>query len=315
MANWAEDFRAGHITRFFLGDSAAIGIYGISQMRLSPNTEVRSERTSGAIYPDSAAVDAVKPVLSFTTFDLENAIEQLTVLGKCITFDTGKPGLVAYGQQMSCAGVGGAGVHRSMTIKQGLVVPRTLTIDHANNAQISYDAYASWDGTNDPVVLATTATMPAYAGVVYPLQQVGRWTMRGMTIASVAVLGKRSISIDFGPSVTHEAADGDRYPTVTTLAGISPVITVRGVSPSWWATHCDLDGTTATHASATIELLKRGIAIDTASHIKLTFAGLVTFDTLFDAGVDGPGESVMRINCVYDGTNAPIVATTNQTLS
>lgn len=315
MAVWAEDFRAGHVTRHFLGDSAVAGIYGISQMRLSANAEVRKERTSGLVYPDMAAVDAVKPVLSFTTYDLENAIEQLTLLGKCIIPDTGKPGLVAYGQKMSCAGIVSGSVHRSMTIAQGLVVPRTLTIDHAGNAQLSYDAYATWDGTNDPVVLATTASLPTYTPSTWPTAPVGRWTMRNMTLASTAITGKRSISIDFGAAVTHEAADGDRYPTVSTLGGISPVITVRGVSPSWWTTHCDLDGTTAAHASATIELLKRGVAIGTAVHIKLTFAGVVTFDTLFDAGVDGPGESVLRIDCVGDGTNAPIVATTNQTLS
>lgn len=315
MANWAEDFRAGHVTRHFLGDSAAAGIYGITQMRMAANTEVRKERTSGLVYPDMAAVDQVKPVLSFTTFDLENAIEQLTLLGKCIIPDTGKPGLVAYGQKMSCAGIVSSGVHRSMTIANGLVVPRTMTIDHAGNAQLSYDAYPAWDGTNDPVILATTASLPTYTPSTWPTAAVGRWTMRGMTIGSVAVTGKRSISIDFGATVTHEGADGDRYPTVTTLAGIAPVITVRGVNPAVWATICDLDGTTAAHASATIELLKRGVAIGTAVHIKLTFAGLVTFDTLFDAGVDGPGETVMRIDCVGDGTNAPIVATTNQTLS
>lgn len=314
MAVWAEDFRAGHVTRYFNGDSAAAGIYGITQMRLAANAEVRKERTSGLVYPDMAAIDAVKPVLSFTTFDLENAIEQLTLLGKCITNDTGKPGLVAYGQKMSCAGIVSGSVHRSMTIRQGLVVPRTLTIDHAGNAQLSFDAYASWDGTNDPVVLASNASLPTYTPTTWPTAAVGRWTMRNLTFGT-AMTGKRSISIDFGAVVTHEAADGDRYPTVTTLAGIAPVVTVRGVNPEWWSLFCDLDGTTAAHASTTIELLKRGVAIGNAAHIKLTCAGIVSFDTLFDAGVDGPGETVMRIDCVGDGTNAPIVATTNQTLS
>lgn len=312
---WSEDFRAGHVTRYFLGDSAAAGIYGITQMRLSANSEVRTERTSGSVYPDAASLDAVKPVLSFTTLDLHNAITQLTLLGKCITNDTGKPGLTAYGQKMSCAGIVSGSVHRSMTIRQGLCVPRTLTIDHAGNASLSYEAFAGWDGTNDPVVLSAVAALPTYTPTTYPTQPVGRWTMRAMEIAGAALTGKRSISIDFGATVTHEAADGDRYPTVHTLSGISPVITVRGVSPSWWASHCDLDGTTAAHATTLIELQKRGVAIGTAEHITLTFAGMVTFDTLFDAGIDGPGETVMRINCVGDGTNAPIIASTGQTLA
>jgi hypothetical protein len=257
-------------------------------------------------------------MISFTTHDLHNAITNFPLTGKCIAGDVDDPGFVAYAQKYSCAGASTSADSRSYTIKTGVVVPRTLQVDHQGNATITYECYAAWDGTNDPVTVATTATAPAYSGVTYPTEPVYRWTMYSMTLNGTTLSGKRSISIDFGASVTHEAADGDKYPTVTSLTSLMPRVTVRGVDPAWLAASTgtvDMDGTQVPNATSIISLLRRNTAVGTSGHIKLALTGLASWDTPFDGGIDGPGECTLNIDCLYDGTNAPVAATLSTTLS
>lgn len=308
---WAQDFRAGHVK---FQDSTHSGtpayVYGITNMRYSLTSSVRKDRGSGSVYTDSAALDQASPMISFTTHDILNAITNFGITGKCVTGDVDDPGVVFYAQKYSCAGASSSADNRTYTVKTGVVVPRTLTIDHQGNAQITYECYAAWDGTNDPVTVATTASVPTYVPSF-------RYTMQKMSMngATTYLEGKRSISIDFGSTVTHEAADGDRYPTVTTLSSMMPRVTVRGVDPEWLEDHVDMDGTTVARATSVISLLRRGSAVGESVHVKLAVNGLATWDTPIDAGIDGPGECTLSIDCTFDGTNAPITATTLTTLS
>jgi len=312
---WSEDYRAGHVAFQDASMGSPEYVYGITNINASANPEVAQEKASGSVYPDSVAHSQTKPMIAFTTVGLEDAITALGLLGKCITNDVGKPGLDVYCQKQTCAGVLSGAVHRKLNIGLGLIVPRSLTVDHMNSAQLVYEAYAAWDGTNDPIQKSDTGTLPTYPAETWPTPPQGRWTMRGLTIGAVSVTGKRNVSIDFGAVVTHESGDSDPYPTVATLSELKPRMTVRGVDPKWWSTVTGLAGGSVTHANTTLELRKRGIALNVAAHITITLAGLVYMDTLFSAGLDGPGEAVLVVESVYDGTNAPILVSTGQTLS
>jgi hypothetical protein len=69
------------------------------------------------------------------------------------------------------------------------------------------------------------------------------------------------------------------------------------------------------HANSEFQLQKRGVAIGTAVHVKLTFNGLISVDTVFDGGPTAPGESTVNVDLTWDGTNAPITATINSILT
>ena len=71
-----------------------------------------------------------------------------------------------------------------------------------------------------------------------------------------------------------------------------------------------LEGAAALHADTTIWLKRRNYAIAATEHIKITVAGQASWDTILDAGTDGPAEAIFNIDLAKDGANAPIIVAT-----
>ena len=305
--SWTRDFRAGTITMNAVGDASTSVLRGLSSVSLRANSEVRKELASGSIYNDTAALDAVKPAGSITTYDIPGAITMFGLTGRCWTSDGTHPGLVIYSQKQACAGVSAGSVHDAYQIRTGLMVPRSLSVEHRGNCAITYDFYATYDGSNAPVTRNVNQELPASA-----TQPIGRWTMSQMKLSNVAVEGKRSISIDWNPSVAQEGADSEFYDSVNSIASIMPRITTSGVDTSWFITHAPLNGTSVASANSWIELKKRNALLTDDVHIKLSFAGLVTWDTIFDGSISSPSTASFAVDTIWDGVNAPITAALNQ---
>lgn len=305
---WTRDYRAGHVKRDFVGDASPLLVAGITNIGIRANTDVQSDGHSGSVFPNSAHARSIQPVASFTSYDVEACILAFNLLGMCITSDGTDPGLALYGQQQSCAGVAGGAVHDEYLIKKGVLVPRTLTIEHQGNASVVYEAMAAYDGTNEPVIRNTNVALPAAA--VPP-----RFEMYDMTINGSTITGKRSITIDFGAEVTQESADSQAKPTVVSLSKVSPVITVRGVDNSWFGSIAGLSGANAVHGTTQIRLKNRNELIASAKHITINFAGLITWDTIFEAGIDAPGETSFRITVLDNGVNDVLHGQVSQVLT
>lgn len=300
---WSRDFRAGTIQKNAVGDASALTVRSLVNVQIRANSEVRKDQASGSLFPDTAALDAVKPVASFTTFDINGALAAFGLSGLCFTSDVSKPGLLIYSQKQACAGVASGSVHDSYQIRQGVIVPRTLTVEHRGNAQISYDIYASYDGINDPVVRNSNVALPAAA-----TGPVGRWTMGEAKIANVALEGKRSIQVDFNPTVAQEGADSEQFDRVTSIGSIMPRITINGVDTSWLTTHATLNGKQLTN-NTYFALVKRDALLTAAVHAKINFQGLLSWDTLFDGMIAAPSQTSMAIDAIWDGSNnAPVYA-------
>lgn len=302
---WVRDFRASAVVVHTVGDGAASTVRSISNAGIQANSEVRKQLSSGTAFAEAVTLDGVAPVASFTTYDIAGA---LTALGlwKCFTSDGTRPGISLYSQKQGCAGAEAGSVHDQYLLKQGVAVARQFSVDHRNVAQISYDIYAAWDGSNAPVLRNANQALPGAA-----LTPVGRWYMNSMTLNSVAVTGKRNITIDFGPTVTQEGADSDFYNSVVTISSLMPKVTVRGVDTSWFTTHGQLTGTTTSHANCSIDLRKRGISLAALEHCRFTAAGLITWDTIFSGSPESPSEASFNIDAAWDGTNYPVTAYAN----
>lgn len=307
---WESDFRVSTIT-YDINNGAVTPVRGIVSASAPANVEVEHEQSAGSIYADTITVRRARPVVSFTTVDIPSAITAFGLVGKCIDGDADDEGIAFYGQKQSCIGVASGSVHDKYLIKSAIVVPTTLSVDHLGNAQLSYDVYTrSTDGTTAPIVRSASNALPAVSA-----GPIGRWTMRSMTVGGVTVTGKRNITINFGATVTQEGADSEIYDSVTSLASVFPVINVRGVDPAWFNTVTTLLGGLATHANTSIQLKRRDKAINLTEHIVLTGNGTVTLDTLFNAQLQSPTECAFNVHLNHDGTNAPILALTGQTLS
>lgn len=299
---WTNDMRISVVEVHTVGMASAEVIGGISTSRIEGNPEVTHELTAGNIYAGTATLETVRPVASFTTFSLAQAIAVLGLVGKCVESDVSHPGINLYAQKQTCTGPSAGATNRLYNVKTGLLVPRTLTVDHRGNAQLSYDLLARYDGVNNPVTKTDSVSIPASA------DNDDRWTMHTMVAASVAVEGKRQITINFNAQTTSEGADSVPYDTVQSLSGLLQQIQVQGVDPEWFDTVFDLVGKSATHANTAIVLRKRHTPNATAEHIELTANGLIVPGTLIDGSPTSPATTSFSMNLTYDGANAPIVA-------
>lgn len=296
---WTKDFRAGIVGVDPGGGSTETFIRAIKGITSKSEEDVRQEIASGSIFADTVYKAAATPMASFTTEDIDGSALYLP-WGTCLTAVTDS-GVSLYQQAQDCSGVGATG-HAKAQIKLGVMVPRTLSIDHQGNASLAWDVYSRWDGSNDPVVRTASVALPSSTAT--PVQ---RYTMEQATVANVAISGKRNISIDFNPTVLRESADSDPYNTVVSVSDFRPRVTIRGVDPSY-VTSLGIAGATCLPADTSIELRARGVARNTTSHYKLTFAGLATVETFFDGNNNSPAESNIIITCgnIQAGVNSPI---------
>lgn len=282
---------------------------GITRQSLVTNSEVKSEASSGEIYSRFTALYAQRVAPSFTTRSIASALNVCGALGVSIAGLSG--GLAVYAQKHTDGGTrAGASSHRKYTMVKGILVPRTLQVDHQGDATLSYDAIVTYDGVNDPVVITDLVSLPS------GLTDAERFTLGTAAVGGVTIGQKTGVSIDFGLTVRGEGADSDVWDTLASIETMHPTITFDGIDVEWCkAANIPLAGKAATHANTAIYLRKRSaggtfVTNVTAEHVKLTAAGMIVADTLFDGGAGETGKAKLTLRCDYDGTNAPIVVDT-----
>lgn len=297
---WTNDFRSGHV----VFDTAIVK--GMTRIGIPANSEIQRDVTSGSPYPGSVSLNTSRPVATFTTLDIADALSKLTTIGTCID---GANSLKLFGQKQLCSGVSTGADHNQYTISKGVLVPTVLSINHRGNAELTFEAYAaSPDGAAAPII-KSAASMDAGGSIV-------RYEMAKVTINAVEVTGKRNVTLNWNPNVTQEGADSDKYDSVVSLSGVSPTATFRGVEPDWLTAISDLDGLKVAEANTIIYLRKRDVALATAEHIAIGLNGLVSWNNIFDAGIDAPGEAEIQADTVSpDGTAAPITVTLNTAIT
>lgn len=313
---WTNDYRLHSIVWNPVGASE-VTLSAMSNQSLQANSEVLREVPGGALFAESASLQTVRPLLSFTTFDLATAISAFGIGGSggCITSDVDEPGLDLYFAKRTCAGFDAASTHLKYNVAAGIIVPRSLNVSHRENATITYDVYVSSDGTNSPIVKDTGQTLPTLS------TNDDRWTVGPMSVAGTAVEGKRDITIDFNPTVTQSAADSTTFDSVVSLDNFLQRVTVQGVEPSWFdddgtPTVATLSGKTVSDSTTNIILRKRN-TLDTATeHIRLQLNGLLTWDNIISGDPRSPATTGFAIDLTRgSGGNAPIIAATDHAIS
>ncbi len=298
------------VTQIFGGfgvelESTLIG--AISQYELGPGSNVANDVTSGSVYPEFLSLTAQQPVASFSTLQIARALGVAGLTGLAITGTGLKFYLRKHAEGSTRAG---ASSHRKFTINEGIIVPRSLTCDHQGDAELSYDVIITYDGSNDPVVIADSFSLPA--GLV----DDQRFSLGSTTIGGIALAQIRQFQIDFGVNAVSEGADSDIWDRYVSIRNITPSLTLRGVDPEWFsAAKIPLVGKVAVHANTTVYLRKREegatfLADGTAEHIKFTADGLATIETLATVSGEEASETVLMMPLNYDGTNDPLVIDT-----
>lgn len=298
-----------------VNDATTAVLSGVGGCRLGIENDLGAVATDGEVYNRFLSLVGQKLMASFHTLHIGAALDLcgLTCLRISATGGS-KTGLTLYAKKQTDGGSREAGsVHNSFNIKEGIICPKRLTCDHQGHARIEYEALATYDGSNNPVVLATSVALPTNPATPtrYGLGPITLGIGSAVSFAQV-----RGFELDFGHSIESVGSDGDIWDTFVRVVETQPSIVLRGLDIGWFAAaKVPLTGVAVTHANTNIILRKRAhggtfVAAGTAEHIGFTAAGMAVIETAFDAQGNATSEVNLRIPLYFDGTNAPLVIDT-----
>lgn len=298
-----------------LADTVPVVLGAIESVNIRTGTEHRAETTSGALYPTHTSIVAQNPVADFSSYALQDCLDQVGVAGLSIADLANGLNLYAYKHADGGGRMTGSN-HRKFNILKGLVVPTRITCDHRGDAMISYNILPTWDGANDPVVESDASAVPSAPS------DDERFTIGGASIGGVTIDEIRSFELDFGMNAKTEGADSHLHDTHASIVEVIAMLTLRGINLEWLkSTNIPRAGKAATHANTTLYLRKRlqtsagFVSNATSEHIKMTMAGLAWIEDAFTGGQDNPAECSLRLVAKFDGTNLPVVFTTASAIS
>ena len=298
----------------FSGSAVVLG--GIRSQSVFAGTEVRQETTSGSVYSLWQSVYAGAPGARFGTVAVSSALTAMGTTGLAIAATTGS-GLTLFGNKKQEGGTRASGSnHISYNIKEGMLLPRRISVDHQGDAVLDVDAIATWDGTNAPIVSSNAASLPT--GITdserFTIGAVQLGTQAGDKITLAQI---QNIEFDFGITATAYASDSDIYPTMVTVDTIErPMIriTTSDLTQLAGTNGIPLQGKDLASSHTVIFLRKRArvttsgyVADATAEHIKIVpLVGCAYHVNIGDYGSSGAnGTATIEIPLVGDGTNAP----------
>ena len=285
---------------------------GITAQQIPPNPVVVQDQSSGNVDIEFVALRAQSPMFGFTTLSVGKALAICGIDGYNIASETG---LVQYAQAHDDGGTRkGATSHNSYAAAQGLLVPRTLTVENQGDAQITYEGMITWDGTaNLPVVKTENVTLPTNASQA----DDERFTLGPTTLGGVTFEAKQSMTIDFGLGVVAQSADSDIWPTFSSIRRRNIVITWNGIDPNWWDedSAVGLEGLLAPQPQTEFYLRARklgGTFVDdsTGEHVKFVTQGLIQVTEGLGGTTNEPQVTSMQLTAYRDAAgNAPLVIT------
>jgi hypothetical protein len=284
---------------------------GIKRHTLRTASEVRQEATSGEVYSRFQSLYAQKPMFEFSTLNIVTALGACALTGTAVT--SALP-ILCWGQKHQEGGARVAtSAHRKFTINEGLVIPRRLTVEHQGDAVLDYEILATYDGTNEPITVAESQSLPTPTDserfTLGPIQLTdddsGEYDFEGI----------KRLEFDFGIQAETVGADSQIWDTMAHILEIQPTLTLHGVDSEWWkSTMVPLTGRSIRHTGTAIYLRKRKagstfVADNLAQHVKMTIAGLATIEELGGQG-NNHKEISLKIPLKYDGSLAPVTFNT-----
>ena len=144
--------------------SGAFQTDGTISARVDQGTKLLLERASGISEVGFAAIMSQDPVLSWTCMDLLTMLTSgnIGILGNKVPNSTVLTGIEQYFAQMEENGdrVSGSN-HMKITGAYGRVLPTKLVLKQDAKGTLDCELHAGWDGTNDPLVVTTSVSLPS----------------------------------------------------------------------------------------------------------------------------------------------------------
>lgn len=287
------------------GDVSATLIGGVENQSMAINSQVVAEETAGTEYARQGHITEVKPRGSFSCYSVGAVLAKLGLRGAYLAGGNAA-GFTLYQLKRDEIGVIAAGsVHRALFIPNGLAMIRSISASHRQSATVNVDVMSLWDGTNNPLIIAETQAAPT------GLDDTHRFSLGSISIGGIAFEGNLSVDIDFGNNADSDGGDSDLYDRNIEVSQILPTITIRGKEVANFSASLGLAGILGTHANTSIQLRRRtrgtGAFSGSADSIKITAEAIVTVEDAFTASGNKRGEMSIKLTCLDDSSNAPLV--------
>ncbi len=266
---------------------------------------------AGEVYNRFVAVQGQAPRVGFATSKIKTALDKCGAAGLALDADNI---LEMFFQAVAEGGTReGVTSHLKLSVNEGLLVPRTIEAPHGGRAVLTYEGIATWDGTNDPVVLLANQTLPGTPAV----DEV--FTAGPVEINGVALTAIQNISIAFGISEMVVGGDGEVWPSFVAIQGIQPIITITTLDVLVLNT-LDLEGKAQTASDSVVylrKIAKGGTRVPEATEQHISFTideGRIATRTV--GGSHGvPLAAIVQITPTYDGTHAPVAVDTTAAIA
>lgn len=261
-----------------------IVISQISEHSHNEGVEMLLTGSMGKLSDQFGALQRAEPIATFTTTDIKAVLDILSASGAPVyAIASAKPIDLWYAELDETGFIKTSGAtHVKISVTNGLVVPRTLPVDHQGEARITVEVHAiSTDGVTNPITITTGAAAPPTTAAPTSV-----WTVGPYKIDSTLYHDVQSLNVDFGINVLKLGGSGSVWPT---YGGVNrpwrPIIRVDVLDVSQLDTVGET-GRTAIAATTVFFLRKKAadgagnVADGTAEHISFSiYDGVYGFTT------------------------------------
>lgn len=282
----------------------------ISDQRISMGIRKLLVGADGNVDPTYTAIAEQNPTANFTTSALATVLATVGIDGLKIDSDVDDDGLEMWFQKLAEGATRASGSnHIKMTVNEGLLVPTRIVAPHNGVATLELLLIITYDGTNEPIVLAASQALEGSPSVG-ELFTAGTVNLNGNQIEGV-----QNIEIDFGIRPLTVSADGVVWPTYAAIQSREPAIRVRTIDATYLQSLIGLDGLAQSATDSVIYLRKLDeggtrVTNATAEHISFTVdEGMFTVNEVGGAHPKAQMAEI-EIQPTYDGTNAILVIST-----
>jgi len=291
-------------------ESNAVFIDQVSNFSIDPAIQEVLAAADGQVDPTFVAAIGQSPRITFTSSALATLLAEMSnaflTSGIKINSDVTHDGLDCFFQQLAEGSTRASGAaHFKMTINEGLLVPRQISVAQGGLATMGLEGIVTYDGTNDPIVLADSQSLIGSPSVD-ELFTLGPISINGSQLTAV-----QSLTIDPGIVEVVAIGDGDKWATYAAIMSRAPMITIQTLDVTALSTF-GITGTaqTATDTILYLRKLAEGgthVADATAQHIKITIdEGMIRCGPALASHGATAGIQV-NIRPTYDGTNGILV--------
>ena len=291
------------------GEGSDVLIDQITDFALSPGIEHILRSGSGSVDPTFVGVMNQNPRASWSTTALATVLAKCGIAGLAIAADVDELGCEMFFNNLAEGSTrGGDGTNVKLSAAEGLLVPRTINAPHGGEATLSMELIPTWDGTLDPIVIATAQNLVG-SPAVGELFTVGPVKINGATVTDV-----QNITINFGITEIVRGGSGSVWPTFVGIMSRTPSITVVTDDVDQFNT-LTLPGVAQGATNSVVYLTKMAegstrTANATAEHISFTIDEGHIAVTNVGGSHGAPLTAEITITPTYDGTDAILVVST-----